>query len=272
MAISCYFDDSHEGGIFVVAGYMNTVESWDKEFAPGWFEILRDQSHSLSEFKASDCRQRTGEFANWTRAECNALTERLVSFIADGQRWINLIGLGEAVVVPIIPDRVSQPKWESFAYLMCAGLLMYDVGKVYSRLGAEDSIHLIFDRQRGQEGKAHEIFREAEGLLKERGLLSCKISPPQFLDSESLAPLQAADLLAYETFKEAKNRLIEDWRGPSMALQRLIKGKPHVAHIIDVKLLQEIRKAVELGQAVDFDVDVPWLYRSWYGKPGESKT
>src|SRR6266576_3673834 len=247
MAISCYFDDSHEGGIFVVAGYMNTVESWDKEFAPGWF-------------------------ANWTRAECNALTERLVSFIADGQRWINLIGLGEAVVVPIIPDRVSQPKWESFAYLMCAGLLMYDVGKVYSRLGAEDSIHLIFDRQRGQEGKAHEIFREAEGLLKERGLLSCKISPPQFLDSESLAPLQAADLLAYETFKEAKNRLIEDWRGPSMALQRLIKGKPHVAHIIDVKLLQEIRKAVELGQAVDFDVDVPWLYRSWYGKPGESKT
>ena len=64
-------------------------------------------------------------------------------------------------------------------------------------------------------------------------------------DSKKLPPLQAADLLAYETGKEVLNRC--DGREVSRALARLVAGGPKVIHIarcLDFGSVQDYLAAV----------------------------
>ena len=70
-----------------------------------------------------------------------------------------------------------------------------------------------------------------------------------------LTPLQAADLLAYETRKDLKNILEQPPRPRSRALERLIAGRFHVAFYTDAEIIERS----EEGQA---DGSLPMLYAS----------
>jgi hypothetical protein len=69
--------------------------------------------------------------------------------------------------------------------------------------------------------------------------------------SRNLPPLQAADLLAYETYKEVKHRIANPTRdkpiGVSRALERLVGGHHHRAHCVDYKLMQRISAHLARG-------------------------
>ena len=69
---------------------------------------------------------------------------------------------------------------------------------------------------------------------------AAQIQKPLFEPSHKHAALQAADLLAYETYKEMKNRRETPPRRISVALQRLVEGKLHGARYFDRAQLTEI--------------------------------
>src|SRR6266568_5981176 len=94
VAIAGYFDDSHEGDIYAVAGYLGRVDIWDERFTPDWWDVLNRMPRRLSEFKASDCRHGDGEFSGWSQDERDNLTEHLVNLIVDTGTYPDLFGLG----------------------------------------------------------------------------------------------------------------------------------------------------------------------------------
>ena len=64
--IAGYFDDSQAGDgrggiIYVIGGYLGTVEMWDEVFAPAWNAVLASAPHPITEFKASDCRHKRAQ-------------------------------------------------------------------------------------------------------------------------------------------------------------------------------------------------------------------
>ena len=91
----------------------------------------------------------------------------------------------------------------------------------------------------------NKIFGEA---LKLVGREDGSVARPQFECSKKVLPLQAADLLAYETFKEVKNKYNDPDRKPSGALKALIDAHYHKGICIDSATMQFMLERRERGE------------------------
>jgi hypothetical protein len=241
-AIAAYFDDSKNvrEGIFAVAGYLSFTDQWDQLFAPEWSRIIKSAPHPIKEFKASDCRQMCGEFAPpWTRHECDAITEQLVSVIV-GPALPNVVGIGAAVAIDRFGElqEDARQRWERFAYLLCCGVVTDAVFQLSEDYIKDDTVQIVFDEHDELEAKVREVFKDLRSVWPAE--YRRKIKSPMFEPSETLEPLQAADLLAYETYKEMKNRTETPPRKVSAALDRLVSAKRHGAVYFGRQQLIEI--------------------------------
>lgn len=262
-ALVGYFDDSKSGdGIVVVAGYVGHLDTWDEIFAPAWQKVLDSAPHKLSEFKTSDCRQGFGEFKPpWTRPERDDLTKKVVGVITDVCPQETVIGMANAVIVPTSDDAEWRKAAEDFAFEMCMRLTILDALEIAGRfLGVEGEVQLVFDNQ---PGFVERTFRHFEGVVTTLGpKLACRVGFPLFRDSKELLPLQAADLIAYETYKEIKSRAETPRRAESKALVRLLEGRYHRAMIVDTELLIDYRAALRAGATLGDLRLPPFLYNS----------
>ena len=241
VALAAYFDDSKnkDEGIFAVAGYLSTVPMWDGSFNAAWREVIKNAPRPIEEFKAADCRHRTEGFEGWTPDESKALTTALVDVIV-GPSIPNLVGIGAAVLIENFAElqEETRQRFERFAYLLCGGMVCDAVFQLSEKYVGSDDVRFIFDEQDELEAKMREIFKEVKALLPDE--YAAKIQKPLFEPSNRHAALQAADLLAYETYKEMKNRRENPPRRISVALQRLVEGKLHSARYFDRAQLSEI--------------------------------
>ena len=273
-----YFDDSRYayedaslGSICVIAGYVARHEIWEREFTPRWSSALATAPHPISEFKTSDCRQRTGEFAGWARAECDDLTRALVDIIADHCPPKSLHGVAAVVE---LPDVVGQESHAFFNAFWMATVIATAVAAHHSSAG--DEMKFVFDRQPGMEGRMQSELQEAldwaARLSQKRRLDPVPLrTAPEFADSRTVIPLQAADLLAYETYKELKGRHRPHSRQASRALERLVEGQLHFALCMDPICMFVNQRVEALGWDADFEAPAPlfmsgvplraeWLY------------
>jgi hypothetical protein len=255
-----YFDDSRYayekaglGSLCVIAGYVAQQEVWDREFIPRWTAALQAAPHPISEFKTSDCRQRTGEFAGWTREECDSLTKTLVGIITDHCPPKSLHGVAAVVELPDVAE------YETFAFFNAFWLttvLATAVGAHHCSAG--DDMKFVFDRQPGRQGQMELELEQAldwaTELSTRRGLDRVPLrTSPEFADSRSAVPLQAADLLAYETYKELKGRHAPNARSASRALQRLVDGQTHFALCLDPSRIFINQRLESLGWDREFE-------------------
>lgn len=97
-------------------------------------------------------------------------------------------------------------------------------------------LSLVFDRLIGIEGRTRatldaclqHLTKEAEGL---------PLNTLRFEDSALAPPIQAADMLAYESYKELRSRREQPPRPVSRALERLVMERPHIGYYIDERFI-----------------------------------
>jgi hypothetical protein len=88
--MGAFFDDSgtHDGSsVVAMGGLLGTEQHWDA-FAEQWNTILKDPLPGrppLTQFHLSHCRNGTGEFAGFSRAERDHLTCRFHRVILDNE-------------------------------------------------------------------------------------------------------------------------------------------------------------------------------------------
>lgn len=242
--LAAYFDDSPNGPICAIAGYVGVVDQLDRGFAPAWASRVLDASpRPISEFKACDCRHRQGEFSGWTRDECDDLTKRAVDVITDHSVAGSLFGVGAAF---LINGQFSDPNHPQ--------LTREQIGLVWAVAHAINHAFALFEDRSLEADRIELIFDNQEGLKRTIRIVhqillmdfpperAAKISEPIFRDSRQIIPLQAADLLAYETYKELKSRLEVPARPPSRALERLVQGRSHSGIFVDGLLVESMVK------------------------------
>jgi|SRR5579859_3522260 len=277
-ALVGYFDDSREGGIFAVAGYLADVETWDSVLTPEWWSTLHSMPRRVSEFKASDCRQGVEEFKLWPQEERIELTTKLVSVLA-GPKYSSLCGVGAAFRFPPIPPELDQ-EFKEMAYTICLGAVVGSSLAMANLRKLGDSIRFVFDVQRKMEGIAQEMYIGVrERIIRD---LQYKIEIAHrisFEDSEKLPPLQAADLLAHETYKELKNQDESPPRVRSMALRRLLEGKPHVGWYYSPNVILQWWDDADAGKPLT-EMALPVIYdsanvlasaSSWFQSPSSER-
>ncbi|MEX2109068.1 MAG: DUF3800 domain-containing protein [Gemmatimonadaceae bacterium] len=251
------YEDSRFGSIFVIAGYVASDEVWERHFIPKWTAVLRDAPHPITEFKTSDCRQRKGEFAKWTRDECDTLTKALIGVITDDCPPKSMHGIATAVELPDVQG------YEEYGFFNAVGMSCLLATAVCAHhAGDGATMQFVFDRQPTRQQRMEEEFQDAleraRDLSNRRGFDTVPNSDRiSFGDSRVAVPLQAADLLAYETYKEIKGRHKVNSRPISRALERLVEGQTHFAVCLDPPRIFANQRVERFGWHSEFEPPAP---------------
>jgi len=262
VALAAYFDGSknREHGIIAVAGYLGIVEMWDGRFTPTWRKVIDSAPHPITEFKASDCRNGFGEFGEpWTKEERNDLTRDFVDVIISPAH--QPLGLGAAVQMDYADFETEElrEQIEDFAFFWCFSAVARDAIRLSDGILGNDRLHCIFDNDPRTKGRARQAFEGTLDIAAPTFL--SRIREPAFEDSEELPPLQAADLLAHETYKELSNRRQVPPRTPSIALSRLVNAAYHYGYWVPLSQAIGVVEQMRRGQTPP-TVAAPRLYDS----------
>lgn len=268
LVVGCYLDDSRGERREAIAGYLAPLGVWDHRFTPMWREFLASAPHKLTEYNASDARSKRGDFApcsGWTEEEVRKYAVRAVRTLGDTSRVPELYGLGVATITPKTEHDADQKAWENEVYVSCFYILLFHVVAFLRRWRPSVTrLQVVHDEQPGLEGRLYTAFKRAKALVKD----DCPfgISNLQFEKSEEVLPLQAADILSYETRKDLKSRLETPQRERSRALIHLLEHRTHVAFYLDSVALDESvreeRKPPILYESEDAEDAFPWLEHS----------
>lgn len=225
-----FIDDSKDGGLFALGGYLAPRDSWTNSFTPAWRRAIESGRQPVPEFKASDCRQGVRSFREWSDKERTALTSQLVAVLIDPQN--RTYGIGCAVLVPRAHELRQRHAFEELSYSVCLTTLLAGALKVVKRAADCDSLHVYLDEQARVAHLVPMAFESGIRLYApdfEGGL-----HQPEFRKSVDTPPLQAADLLAYETLKEIRSRRARPQRPVSKALVRLTSNRPHEGRFLNL--------------------------------------
>jgi hypothetical protein len=195
----------------------------------------------LPEFKASDCRHLGGVFEGWDRREANTFAIRCVNTVADASAFPFVYGFGAAMVIPRTEREEDRTVIEDVGFTYCFSTILVNVLAMIRFTAPEvTAVQFIHDEQPGMQGRLQEAFGHARKWIEP----DCHfhLSHLQFEDSRLVLPLQAADILAYETRKDIVNRLEKPQRARSRALIRLMENRPHVGFYVDVSVLDAVQQ------------------------------
>lgn len=255
LVVSCYFDDSRGDHVHAIAGYIGLAEAWDGQFVDDWRAILASGPSPLSEFKSSDCRHLSREFQGWDRAEANRVALDCLHALG-GPNSPVLFGVGAAIHLRADEYSSDDVVLEQVGLRIAFMEIIAVVLAMAQRLGASDTVQCICDEQPGLQGVLHDTFEYARDVAM-RDRAACRISDLQFENSKELIPLQAADMLAYETRKDLLNRMENPQRHRSRALTYLIGQKSHIGWVLPGSFINHMLRSPNPGAQ-----SPPLLYQS----------
>lgn len=194
--MEAYFDESgtHDGSpVVCVAGYLLSTEQ-ARHLNREWASTLAE--FGVTHFHATDCGNRRGEFKRLTQAQSIELTKRIIGIIK------RRIEVGFAVTISDTDfNQITPPTWEKGGPYMLG--VMYALAGVSAWADANNyqgEISYFFEKGDKHELAAYAAIQElAHQPVGKHGL---RHNSHAFIPKLGNGPIQAADVLAYEWFRE----------------------------------------------------------------------
>lgn len=210
--LSAYFDESgiHQGSrVYVVAGLLAPPRQWER-FTIEWQRVL--DSEDIPEFHMAEFSHRAGIFKGWTRERCDKLIKRLIPIILRRAAW----RVWTAVVVEDF-HRILQDA-DKYLYGLCATGCALRVRAVVLEVQPRLSVPFMFEHGAKTSGGVFKSFhdyllRPGQGDYYKMGALSVG-------ERRKFLPLQAADILAYEVYKDFTAQMEAEDGGPKRGMRR----------------------------------------------------
>jgi hypothetical protein len=203
---SAYFDESgtHGSPIITVAGYIATVEQW-AEFAREWDELLRREG--LTAFRMSKFEARRGDFteeSGWNNERRLRVQKRLIGII---KRRVN-IGIYCSLHLPAYDDLMTGWRREQYgtSYSFCVKNCLAQVSYWALEFKRREPIAYVIEHGAGYNNEINVAFKAAFADEGKREAL--RLGSLDFKNKAAAIQLQAADMLAYEIWKESCNRYL----------------------------------------------------------------
>jgi len=211
-----YIDESYNDRLFTLSCVMSDPVGWT-DIQRGWRlclkaknKALRSQGRPLlSRYHAADCSSLVGEFLGWRVDEQISFTKELHAALRRGRGWLNTIAysIPLADFVEHFPERAEDPiascQREMLKFLMLEVSAQIKKAKRVKRSTRPVSIILIHERC-AYDGIMLSAFNQMleDQTFSGRDMFTT-IAP---MGWEKCLPLQVADMIAYETFKDAERR------------------------------------------------------------------
>ncbi|MBI4608672.1 MAG: DUF3800 domain-containing protein [Candidatus Rokubacteria bacterium] len=207
--LTAYFDESgtHAGAKAVsVAGYVSTVKAWES-FEREWRESLA--IYNIDHFHMTDFVAGQGQFTNWPKQKKRSRLRKLID--AANRHALAAIGI-------VIPANLYQRLSEQdravcdSPYRIAAMQCCAEIRRWLETFDSNAEVAYVFEAGAKGAGKVAEFFRAAmdEKAAKEH----LRILSFKFEDKKRSAPLQAADILAWELYRNVPSIRGMDSRAP----------------------------------------------------------
>lgn len=197
-----YFDESGthaDSDSVVLAGFLSTFERW-QQFEAEWNKSLAE--YDLPFFHMTDFANQVGHYASWSEDMRRARLGRLLEIVHGHAMASYGVSLSkkvfEAAFTPSAKRVVGNPY--SFAALHCFLLVGTDLRQLDGEAWAT---HIL---ESGANGTG-EILSAYDFLVKIDATELTRMVSLRFEDKRLFVPLQAADILAYEMYKEHSNQV-----------------------------------------------------------------
>lgn len=200
-----------------VSGYLATPKQW-KYFDEEW-RIVLDYA-GIPFFHMTEFVARVGFYEGWTEEKRKLVIEALIAVI---NRNV-LYGIGALVLLEDYKEVVAtQRHWQVLGqpYTFCSKMCFYAAAMWADKYGYKDSIRYIFDQ--GDEHK-HEVLTAhtaACGDEETSAFYRFGHGSLTFDRKDKVRPIQAADILAYEMYREMQRNV---YRGESKTYTRKSLG------------------------------------------------
>ena len=204
-----------------VSGYLATPKQW-KQFDKEW-KIVLDYA-GIPFFHLTEFVAREGFYKGWSEEKRDLVYQAFLSVI-----YHNVIyGIGAVTLLADYREVVNTDRYRSaigspFTY--CSKMCFFSGGEWARTHGYEDSIKYVFDdgdKHKKEVADAHNIASMDEELSE---FYRFSIGSLTFEHKDKVRPIQAADILAHEMYKEMQRYLKHNdrQRYTRMSLQSLLE-------------------------------------------------
>jgi hypothetical protein len=265
MLIVGYIDESANKKVFTLSCILTTPAKWT-DIERKWKAVLRATNKALrrqgrqqiSRYHAADCSSCKGDFAGWSVAEQIDFSKKLIAIIKYGMTTVMAYSMPLEDFVAVYPEYSEHPEKGMHGLLLKYMMtqLIHDIEKQAEGAPLKPyKIAFIHDRS-DRDGDMLAAFNQMKDdeTFKGRDHFATIAS----MGWEDCVPLQAADLLAYETFKDASNRIAPNPRPRRKSLESLFEANT----LFGGHSLSFNRKAVEVMRQI-----LESSSKSWGWKP-----
>src|ERR1700682_957978 len=244
-ALAAYLDDSGthaSSGWVVVAGGVASVKQWAK-VSRAWERTLAPWKLAKGYFRMTEFVNGVGDYSAWSTELKAARLNQLVEIIGENVRLL----VGNAVNEADFNEAVRRFPTATIgtAYRFCAFLSLPAVNMWRERSPRREPVAFIFE-------SGNKLMNEYGKILAKLGSfpeLREKFGVASFEEGQKIdkPPLQAADLIAYATYKS----IVEKRIAPpylEMAFQRLFKSKTQGKVFADPDVLEKYLRHMEDGK------------------------
>ncbi len=210
-----YLDETglHGDSPFVaVCGFVGTTIEWSRLERP-WAENLR--TSRVSVFHATDCENGDGEFFGKNKAIRDALISGLSGELSKRELDVVVCGVAKKEWDQRAPAKIKE-RFQT-PYHFCLEFVLQKLNTWSLAKAGCEPIAMVFADHQQYRARTMEVYEHYiySGEFPHLGFLS-------FGKPKCLIQLQAADLLAHETYKYMRQRFIEGVERISPALMKLL--------------------------------------------------
>jgi hypothetical protein len=201
-----YIDESYNADVFTLSCLLGSLKTWTamssawKRCLQRWNVKLKAEGRKpLSRYHAKDCGNLRAEFAGWSVDEQRTLTSDLIAIFKRHPVVVMAFSIDLKELYSVFPEAKQKAKPDAIGsvYRLMTKFLLYQIGR---EMGGRNRFVLIFDRG----PYASSMLQGFNLVLADKGFEHAQCFPSfTSMGWEQCIPLQAADLIAYESFKEA---------------------------------------------------------------------
>jgi hypothetical protein len=228
-----FVDDSGSGGdspYYVLAGYVAGESTW-AGFVPDWQAVL-DCSPRLEYFKMNEAEMLTGQFAGFSSEERDARLDEFIDVVLKCDPWEASVAVPakefQEVLRPVLLKSHDNPYYSAFIAMVTA------FSGIYRWSGYDETVDFIFDEQAGMQNKMHRLYQRFRHWYP-----NWRLGRVGFNSDKKVLPLQAADLIAWQT-----RRFMCSREGTRTQFKRLHSRRQAFRKILKRRELQEMADAI----------------------------
>jgi hypothetical protein len=248
-----YIDESYSKKIFTLSCIMSEQPDWHK-IELSWKKVLGSKNRELmaqgrlpiSRYHASDCSSRVNEFAAWSVEEQIDFTRKLLRILE--RRFLNVVAYSVPLedFVEIFPEYAGgDPLPECYGLLLRFLMIEFvkQIDAVREKGIQVNSLHVVLIHERSRYDGA--LRRAFTSMLNDQTFRGREyFSTLTAMSWEECVPLQVADLLAYENFKDSERAGSGRDRRKTLQIM-LANGLGGRSRRFDANSLREFRAVVD---------------------------